>query len=213
MRFIELNLGKQLTDYHEAWDFQRTVHAEVVSGKAENTVIFVEHSPVYTAGRRTRQHERPQDGTAVVDVDRGGKITWHGPGQLVAYPIIKLGNPIDVVAYVRDLESAVMDVCSRFGVATIRVDGRSGVWCDSSDINPWQRKICAIGVRVAQGVTMHGLALNCSPDLNNFKTIVPCGIDDADVTSLSLESEVTVTIQQVLPYLKDALTEQFQTLG
>ncbi|WP_255641703.1 lipoyl(octanoyl) transferase LipB [Isoptericola luteus] len=176
-----------LTDYHEAWELQRQVHAEVVAGERPDTLIVVEHPSVYTAGRRTRRDERPDDGTPVVDVDRGGKITWHGPGQQVVYPIVRLAEPVDVVAYVRALEEAVMQVCASYGLATIRVEGRTGVWL-ATDGTRRERKVCAIGVRTAKGVTMHGLALNCSPDLSRFEAIVPCGITDADVTSLSIET-------------------------
>ncbi|MBD8077531.1 lipoyl(octanoyl) transferase LipB [Cellulosimicrobium arenosum] len=193
-----------LTDYHEAWGLQRTVHDDVTSGARPDTVILVEHTDVYTAGRRTHRDERPDDGTPVVDVDRGGKITWHGPGQQVAYPVLRLREPVDVVAYVRALEEAVMRACADLGLATVRVEGRSGVWVEA-DAQRRERKVCAIGVRVARGVTMHGLALNCDPDLGRFEHIVPCGITDADVTSLSAELGRTVTPAQVAPALVEAL--------
>jgi lipoyl(octanoyl) transferase len=155
-----------------------------------DTLLLLEHPSVYTAGRRTEPHERPFDGTPVVDVDRGGKITWHGPGQLVGYPIVALPDPVDVVAYVRRLEEALIGVCAGFGLATGRVEGRSGVWvaadAPGQGFRP-ERKVAAIGVRVARGVTMHGFALNCDPDLGAFGAIVPCGIPDAGVTSLSAE--------------------------
>jgi lipoyl(octanoyl) transferase len=189
-----------LTDYHEAWALQREVHEAVRTGAADDTLLLVEHPDVYTAGRRTRRDERPDDGTPVVDVDRGGKITWHGPGQQVVYPIVRLAEPVDVVAYVRALEEAVMATCARLGVATTRVEGRSGVWLAADPGDPatgraarLERKVCAVGVRVAKGVTMHGLALNCAVDLGRFGHIVPCGITDADVTSLSAELGRTVT--------------------
>jgi lipoyl(octanoyl) transferase len=184
------------TDYHEAWELQRSVHADVAAGSREDTLILVEHVDVYTAGRRTNRADRPDDGTPVVDVDRGGRITWHGPGQQVAYPIVRLAEPVDVVAYVRALEAAVMAVCADLGLATMRVEGRSGVWV-AADATRRERKVCAIGVRVGRGVTMHGLALNCCPDLSVFDRIVPCGIADADVTSLSAELGRTVTLDEV----------------
>ena len=176
--------------YEEAWARQRELHARRVAGEVPDTLLLLEHPSVYTAGRRTEPHERPFDGTPVVDVDRGGKITWHGPGQLVGYPIVALPDPVDVVAYVRRLEEALIEVCAGFGLATGRVEGRSGVWvaADAPDqgFRP-ERKVAAIGVRVARGVTMHGFALNCDPDLGAFGAIVPCGIPDAGVTSLSAE--------------------------
>ncbi|GAA1739267.1 lipoyl(octanoyl) transferase LipB [Isoptericola hypogeus] len=195
-----------LTDYHEAWELQRRVHAQVVAGERPDTLIVVEHPDVYTAGRRTRRDERPDDGTPVVDVDRGGKITWHGPGQQVVYPILRLAEPVDVVAYVRALEEAVMRVCAGFGLATIRVDGRTGVWFAADD-DLRERKVCAIGVRTAKGVTMHGLALNCCPDLSRFERIVPCGITDADVTSLTIETGRRVAPGDVARPLVDALED------
>jgi lipoyl(octanoyl) transferase len=176
--------------YEEAWAQQRELHAQRVAGEVPDTLLLLEHLSVYTAGRRTEPHERPFDGTPVVDVDRGGKITWHGPGQLVGYPIVALPDPVDVVAYVRRLEEALIEVCAGFGLSTGRVEGRSGVWvaadAPGQGIRP-ERKVAAIGVRVARGVTMHGFALNCDPDLGAFSAIVPCGIPDAGVTSLSAE--------------------------
>ncbi|SDS42635.1 lipoyl(octanoyl) transferase [Paraoerskovia marina] len=206
MEFRDLDLGTRLVDYHEAWALQREVHEAVVARTSPATVLLVEHAAVYTAGRRTHRAERPTDGTPVVDVDRGGKITWHGPGQLVAYPIVPLPEPVDVVAYVRALEDAVASVCARYGVETIRVEGRSGVWCAADGIRR-ARKVCAVGVRVARGVTMHGLALNCSPDLDEFSAIVPCGISDADVTSLSAEVGRRIETTEVRPHLEAALRE------
>jgi lipoyl(octanoyl) transferase len=176
--------------YEEAWAQQRELHAQRVAGEVPDTLLLLEHLSVYTAGRRTEPHERPFDGTPVIDVDRGGKITWHGPGQLVGYPIVALPDPVDVVAYVRRLEEALIEVCAGFGLSTGRVEGRSGVWvaadAPGQGIRP-ERKVAAIGVRVARGVTMHGFALNCDPDLGAFSAIVPCGIPDAGVTSLSAE--------------------------
>jgi lipoyl(octanoyl) transferase len=197
MRFVNLGIGERLVDYHEAWALQRSTHAAVVSGEQEDTVLLVEHESVYTAGKRTATWDRPTDGTPVVDVDRGGRITWHGPGQLVGYPIVRLAEPIDVVHYVRALEQTIIDLCSDLGLEAIRVDGRSGVWL-AADAARLERKVAAIGVRVAKGVTMHGFALNCDPDLDQFGRIVPCGIADADVTSLSRELGRQVTIADVL---------------
>jgi lipoyl(octanoyl) transferase len=159
---------------------------------------------VYTAGKRTEAEDRPTDGTTVIDVDRGGKITWHGPGQLVGYPIIKLADPIDVVHYVRRLEEALITVCAQFGVHTGRVEGRSGVWIPADERGP-ERKIAAIGIRVQRGVTMHGFELNCNPDLAAFDKIVPCGIRDAGVTSLSYELGREVTVAEALPPARDAV--------
>jgi len=200
-----------LTDYHEAWDLQRAVHDDVVDHARPDTLILVEHPDVYTAGRRTHRAERPDDGTPVVDVDRGGKVTWHGPGQQVVYPIVRLAEPVDVVAYVRALEEAVMVVCAGLGLATMRVEGRSGVWV-AADATRRERKVCAIGVRVAKGVTMHGLALNCVPDLSRFDRIVPCGIEDADVTSLTAELGRDVTLAEVAPLLVAALEDALAPL-
>ena len=191
-------------EYREIWDLQRRLHDEVVAGERTDALVLVEHESVYTAGKRTASWDRPVDGTPVVDVDRGGKITWHGPGQLVGYPILRLAEPVDVVRYVRCLEQAIIDTCAALGVETQRVDGRSGVWLPTSD-GRRERKICAIGVRVAKGVTMHGFALNCDPDLAEFNRIVPCGISDADVTSLSAELGRDVTIDEVLPLALPAL--------
>ena len=202
--FVSLDLGRRLVDYEEAWAAQREVHDGVALGARPDTVLLVEHESVYTAGRRTAVWDRPVDGTPVVDVDRGGKITWHGPGQLVAYPIVRLAEPVDVVAYVRALEQALMAVCAALGVRTVRVEGRSGVWLPV-DERGRERKIAAIGVRVARGVTMHGVALNCDADLAAFGRIVPCGIPDADVTSLSAELGRRVTVSEVVPLLSSHL--------
>ena len=188
-------------DYEEAWQRQRELHAAVVAGHEPDTVLLLEHPPVYTAGRRTEAWERPIDGTPVIDVDRGGKITWHGPGQLVGYPIVRLPDPIDVVAYVRRMESVLIEVCADLGVTAGRVDGRSGVWLPAHEARP-ERKIAAIGIRVAQGVTLHGFAINCDPDLTWFDRIVPCGIADAGVTSLSVELGRDVPVAEVLPVVE-----------
>lgn len=205
-------------EYHEGWDLQRSTHEAVRAEEQADTVFLLEHLSVYTAGARTNRHEYPTDGTEVIKVDRGGKITWHGPGQIVAYPIVKLAKPFDVVEYVRTLEQAVMDVCAAFGLETMRVEGRSGVWvaADSPDVETprLERKVCAIGARVAKGVTMHGLALNCDADLTAFDHIVPCGIpaEDADVTSLTAELGRRVTVDDVRPLLEAALVERLAPL-
>ena len=206
MRFDELDLGARLLPYEPTWQLQREVHAAVADGTREDTVLLCEHEDVYTAGRRTATWDRPVDGTPVVDVDRGGRITWHGPGQLVGYPIVKLATPIDVVRYVRVLEEALIRTCTDLGLDAIRVDGRSGVWFAADDTRR-ERKVAAIGVRVSRGVTMHGFALNCEPDLSAFDRIVPCGIDDADVTSLSVETGRRVTIAEVLPLVRGHLVD------
>lgn len=168
--------------YHDGWALQRSIHADVVEGARPDTLILLEHDPVYTAGARTARHERPTDGTPVVDVDRGGKITWHGPGQLVGYPIVRLPEPIDVVAHVRRLEGALIEVLREFGIQGYRVEGRSGVWVRRP---LGEDKVAAIGVRVQRGVTMHGFALNCDNSLAGFRGIIPCGITDAGVTTMS----------------------------
>ncbi len=186
-------------DYRPTWDRQREIHAAVADGREPDTVLLLEHTSVYTAGKRTEPSERPADGVPVIDVDRGGKITWHGPGQLVGYPIVRLPDPIDVVAYVRRMEAMLIDVCAEFGVTAGRVEGRSGAWITE---NGPDRKIAAIGIRVSRGVTLHGFALNCNPDLRFFDTFVPCGIADAGVTSLSKELGRDVSIDEVLPVVE-----------
>ncbi|WP_324277275.1 lipoyl(octanoyl) transferase LipB [Blastococcus brunescens] len=195
--------------YEEAWAQQRELHAQRVSGEAPDTLLLLEHPPVYTAGKRTEPHERPFDGTPVIDVDRGGKITWHGPGQLVGYPIVALADPVDVVAHVRRLEEALIEVCSGFGLTAGRVEGRSGVWVPADEpgqgVRP-ERKVAAIGIRVARGVTMHGFALNCDPDMTAFSNMVPCGIPDAGVTSLSVELGRDITTAEALDPVQAAMT-------
>jgi lipoyl(octanoyl) transferase len=185
-------------EYTAAWDEQRRRHAARVAGQAPDSVLLLEHPSVYTAGRRTEPDERPTDGTPVIDVDRGGKITWHGPGQLVGYPIVLLPRPLDVVGYVRRLEAMLIEVCAELGLATTRIAGRSGVWVPAGPGRPVDRKIAAIGVRVSHDVTMHGFALNCDPDLSAFDRIVPCGIRDAGVTSLTTELGWPVTVADAL---------------
>ncbi|GAA1992266.1 lipoyl(octanoyl) transferase LipB [Amycolatopsis minnesotensis] len=191
-------------DYLEAWELQRTHVNARADETAPDTMLLLEHPSVYTAGKRTEDADRPSDGTPVIDVDRGGKITWHGPGQLVGYPILKLADPIDVVHYVRRLEEALIRVCDSFGVHSGRVEGRSGVWIPA-DERGIERKIAAIGIRVQRGVTMHGFELNCDTDLAAFDKIVPCGIRDAGVTSLSAELGRDVTVEEALPLARDAV--------
>jgi lipoyl(octanoyl) transferase len=190
-----------LVDYREAWETQRRLHDAVVAGTQPDTILLLEHPSVFTAGKRTEPLDRPMDGTEVVDVDRGGKITWHGPGQLVGYPIVKLPDPIDVVAYVRRVEQLLIDVCAEFGVAADRVEGRSGAWVRADERGP-DRKVAAIGIRVARGVTQHGFAINGDCDLSNFDRFVPCGIRDAGVTSLSAELGRPVTVDDLLPVVE-----------
>lgn len=190
-----------LLDYAQAWELQRAIADDRVAG-GPDTLLLLEHPAVYTAGKRTEAHERPVDGTPVVETDRGGKITWHGPGQLVGYPIIGLAEPLDVVNFVRRLEESLISVCGGFGLEAGRVAGRSGVWLPAGDGRP-ARKIAAIGIRVARGTTMHGFALNCDCDLGGFAAIVPCGIADAGVTSLTAELGRRVAVAEV----RDRVTE------
>ncbi|MDP9791816.1 lipoyl(octanoyl) transferase [Catenuloplanes nepalensis] len=187
-----------VVDYESAWAEQRRLHDLVAAGAAPGTVLLLEHPSVYTAGKRTEPWDRPMDGTPVVDVNRGGKITWHGPGQLVGYPIMKLPDPIDVVAYVRRVEQLMIDTCAELGLAVTRVEGRSGVWVLADDRGP-DRKVGAVGIRVERGTTLHGFSLNCDCDLTFFDRIVPCGIRDASVTSLSAELGRPITVADVLP--------------
>jgi lipoyl(octanoyl) transferase len=205
LRVRELQVQRLgLVDYEEAWARQRALHAQRVAGEIPDTVLLLEHPPVYTAGKRTLPHERPFDGTPVIDVDRGGKITWHGPGQLVGYPIVALPDPVDVVAHVRRLEGALMEVCTGLGLPTERVEGRSGVWVRADERGP-DRKVAAIGVRVSRGVTMHGFALNCDPDMSAFGNMIPCGIVDAGATSLSAELGRDVPVAEVIDPVEAAL--------
>ena len=193
--------------YGDALLIQEQTHEQVSSGQIPNTLLFVEHPPVFTAGKRTLDFERPQDGTAVIDVNRGGKITWHGPGQIVGYPIVRLAKPTELVGFVREIESALIDTCNEFGLEVQRIKGRSGVWI-KDDINP--RKIAAIGIRVAKGTTMHGFALNVNPDLSAFSQIIPCGIADAEVTSMAKELKREISASEVMPVLERNL---LSTLG
>ena len=201
---VQVHAG--LVPYDVAWAEQRRVHAARVAGELPDTVLLLEHPPVYTAGKRTAPEERPTDGTPVIDVDRGGKITWHGPGQLVGYPIVRLPDPVDVVAHVRRVEEALILACADLGVDATRVEGHSGVWVLGAD-GEQDRKIAAIGIRVSAGVTMHGFALNCDCDLGWFDRIVPCGLTDATVTSLSQEAGRDITVAEATPYVEKRLAE------
>lgn len=206
LTFRTVGLGADAVDYLAAWELQRDVHAQVADGSLPPTVLLLEHPPVYTAGKRTEPHERPLDpgGAQVVDVDRGGKITFHGPGQLVGYPIVALPDHVKVVDYVRRVEEALIRVCGALGVLTARVPGRSGVWLRADDRGP-ERKIAAIGIRVSRGVTMHGFSLNCDVDLGWYDRFVPCGIADAGVTTLTAELGRRVTTNDVLPLVEQEL--------
>lgn len=193
-----------LVEYEEALAIQRSIHTEVAAGSRPNTLILLEHPSIYTAGKRTLAEERPGNGAKVLDVDRGGKITWHGPGQLVGYPIVKLRNPHELVGFVREIESGLIKVCAEFGITGVRVDGRSGVWIVDEK---GERKIAAIGIRVASATSMHGFALNICPDLSAFDAIVPCGISDAAVTSMAHELQREITINEVTPIVEKYLYE------
>jgi lipoyl(octanoyl) transferase len=191
-------------DYMTAWDLQRECAEARAAGLGADSLFLLEHPSVYTAGRRTQPEDRPSDGTQVIDVDRGGRITWHGPGQLVGYPVVRLADPVDVVHYVRRLEQALIAVCDQLGVHTGRVEGRSGVWVPA-DEHGHERKAAAIGIRVQRGVAFHGFSFNCDPDLSAFARIVPCGLTDVGVTSLSSELGRRVTVAEVLPLARDAV--------
>jgi len=197
-----------LIGYEQAWAYQRDLHERRTQGLIPDTLLLLEHPSVYTAGRRTELEDRPLDGTPVIEVDRGGKITWHGPGQLVGYPIVRLQDPIDVVAYVRSLEAALIAACAQLGLEAGVVSGRSGVWTPEG-----QRKIAAIGVRVSRGVTMHGFALNCDPDLTAFDRIVPCGIRDASVTSVSVELGKRVGVDDALGVVERRVVDELSRAG
>jgi lipoyl(octanoyl) transferase len=193
-------MGSDAVDYVAAWEMQRQVHEQRVAGEIPDTCLLLEHQAVYTAGKRTSPFDRPvgDPGAPVIDVDRGGKITWHGPGQLVGYPIVALDEPMDVVSYVRLLEDAMIGACAAFGVTAGRIEGRSGAWLAGAGTGRPDRKIAALGIRVARGVTMHGFALNCDCDLAWFDRIVPCGLRDAGVTSLSAEAGRTITVMDAV---------------
>jgi lipoyl(octanoyl) transferase len=201
--FEVIGLDPNFVDYQEAWAIQRQVHEDVYTGKRPDTVLLLEHSGVYTAGKRTVDEERPQDGTPVIDVDRGGKITWHGPGQLVGYPIMKLPNPIDVVGYVRWLEQVLIDTIADFGLYTERVEGRSGVWAPVGNSHV---KIAAIGIRVAEKTTMHGFALNCNNSLDAYETIIACGIKDAATSTISELVQKNITPAMAAEVVQKHLT-------
>ncbi|HEY6745236.1 MAG TPA: lipoyl(octanoyl) transferase LipB [Mycobacteriales bacterium] len=193
-----------MVPYEQALADQRRLHDERAAGERPDTVLLLEHPSVYTAGKRTEDWERPVDGTPVIDVDRGGRITWHGPGQLVGYPIVKLADPVDVVAYVRRLEQVLIGVCEGFGVPAIQVEGRSGAWLPADRQRP-ERKIAAIGIRVSRGVTMHGFALNCDPSMTAYQQITACGIQGVGATSLALELGRPVPVEEVLDPVEAAL--------
>lgn len=203
-KFEEIGLAPNFVPYLEGLELQRKVHQEVVSGQRQDTVLLLEHESVYTAGKRTEDSERPADGTPVIDVDRGGKITWHGPGQLVGYPILRLPDPIDVVGYVRYLEQVLIDTCADFSLATERVEGRSGVWVRRDGL---ELKVAAIGIRVAEHTTMHGFALNCSNSLQPYENIIACGIKDAGSATISELTGSLVTpamaAERIKVHLKD----------
>ena len=190
--------------YLDALELQRSLHKEIAADLRENTLLLLEHPSIFTAGKRTEDHERPNDGSLVIDVDRGGKITWHGPGQLVGYPIVRLAKPTELVGFVREIESALISSCQELGLAAERVEGRSGVWVVD---DRGARKIAAIGIRVASGVSMHGFALNIDPDLSAYELIIPCGIDDASVTSLSKELGRSISTDEVLPIVEKHMYE------
>ena len=199
-----------LVEYSEELSNQRRIHLEVAQGVRPNSLLLLQHPSVYTAGKRTTDLEKPTDGTPVIDVDRGGKITWHGPGQLIGYPIVKLAKPTELVGFVREIEAGIIKVCTEFGIITQRVDGRSGVWvCDERG----DRKIAAIGIRVAQGVSMHGFALNVNPELEAFNRIIPCGISDAAVTSMAVELSRDISVDEVIPVVEKYLLESLMKVS
>jgi len=193
-----------LVEYEAALEMQRSIHRDVVAAVRPNTLLLLEHPSVYTAGKRTTELERPTDGTPVINVDRGGKITWHGPGQIIGYPIVRLAKPTELVGFVREIEVALIKVCADFNIQATQVTGRSGVWISDSR---GERKIAAIGIRVASGVSMHGFALNVNPDLSGFNRIIPCGIDDATVTSLSAELSRDICVDDVIASVEKHLTD------
>jgi len=190
-------------EFQSAWDRQRELHHKIVTENHPDVAVLLEHQNVYTAGRSTKPEDRPTDSSPVFDIDRGGRITWHGPGQIVCYPIMKLDDPVDVVAHVRRLELLIMNVCSKLGLETTQIEGRSGVWVKGNGLP--DKKIAAIGIRVAKKATMHGFALNCNNSLVAFRNIVPCGIGDADVTTISLELARDVSVAEVTPLIEEEL--------
>ncbi|GAA3288562.1 lipoyl(octanoyl) transferase LipB [Arthrobacter citreus] len=209
LEFLRVGFAPHYVNYLDGWDRQRSLHAQVLAGTAPDTVLLLEHSAVYTAGKRTEDHERPFDGTPVIPVDRGGKLTWHGPGQLVGYPILGLPDPTKIAEYVETLEDALISVLADYGINGERVAGRSGVWVrgDGTD-----RKIAAIGIRVHHGVTMHGFALNCSNDLAPYSQIIACGIADAGTTTISAETGRTVTPADVVDRVEEELLQRREHL-
>jgi lipoyl(octanoyl) transferase len=206
LQFLQLGLAPEFVDYSRGWDLQRELHEKVVAGTAPSTVLLLEHAAVYTAGKRTEDHERPFDGTPVVPVDRGGKLTWHGPGQLVGYPIIKLRNKAGIRDYVERLEAVIIAVLADYGIDAVRIKGRAGVWIEQDEKGP-ARKIAAIGIRVSDGVTMHGFAINCNNDLAPYGQIIACGITDAGVTTIAQETGRDVTpadlVSRIIEELRD----------
>ena len=197
--FLTAGLSPDFIGYEEGWQLQREIHSRVVAHEIPDTVILLEHSSVFTAGKRTEDSERPVDGTPVIDVDRGGRITWHGPGQLVGYPIVRLEKKNELVGFVRNLEEAIIETLAEFGITGISIAGKTGVWIKDERS---ERKICAIGIRVAKGVTMHGFALNVCPDLTHFNQIVPCGMPEAETTSMQKELNRTISIEEVTPVIQ-----------
>ena len=211
LEFSQLGLAPEFVDYTRGWDIQRELHERVLAGTAPSTVLLLEHAAVYTAGKRTEDHERPFDGTPVVPVDRGGKLTWHGPGQLVGYPIIKLKNPAGIRDYVERLEAVIIAVLADYGIDAVRIKGRAGVWIDQDEKGP-ARKIAAIGIRVHEGVTMHGFAINCNNDLAPYAQIIACGITDAGVTTISQETGRDVTPADLVSRIIEELRNNEEAL-
>lgn len=207
VEFTEVGLAPNYIDYASAWDLQRSVHDGVVAGNVPNTALLLEHAPVYTAGKRTEEHERPFDGTPVINVDRGGKLTWHGPGQLVMYPIVRLADPHSIRAYVHALEDIIIEVLAHFTIDGVRVEGRAGIWLLADNKGP-TRKIAAIGIRVHDGVTMHGIAINANNSLEPYNQIIACGIQDAGTTTMAAETGEDITARDLLSHVQLA-TEKF----
>ena len=211
LEFKQLGLAPDFVDYTRGWDIQRELHEKVLAGTAPSTVLLLEHAAVYTAGKRTEDHERPFDGTPVVAVDRGGKLTWHGPGQLIGYPIIKLKNKAGIRDYVERLEAVIIAVLADYGIAAVRIKGRAGVWIEQDEKGS-DRKIAAIGIRVHEGVTMHGFAINCNNDLAPYGQIIACGISDAGVTTITQELGRDVTPADLVSRITEELRKNEQAL-
>ena len=211
LEFSQLGLAPEFVEYTRGWDIQRELHESVLAGTAPSTVLLLEHAAVYTAGKRTEDHERPFDGTPVVPVDRGGKLTWHGPGQLIGYPIIKLKNKAGIRDYVERLEAVIIAVLADYGIEAVRIKGRAGVWIDQDEKGP-ARKIAAIGIRVHEGVTMHGFAINCNNDLAPYAQIIACGITDAGVTTISQETGRDVTPADLVSRIIEELRNNEEAL-